>query len=82
MLWVLKRTVSMRRFFWAPKTYVKTDGLEKNIYIFTLKIFVYLNLWTLIETLNIDLEGKATLKVSDYKIQVFNNNAKLNQNWM
>ena len=28
MLWVLKRTVSMRRFFWAPKTYVQTDGLE------------------------------------------------------
>ena len=26
MLWVLKRTVSMRQFFWAPKTYVKTDG--------------------------------------------------------
>ena len=23
MLWVLKRTVSMRRFFWAPKTYIK-----------------------------------------------------------
>ena len=43
MLWVLKRTVSMRRFFWAPKTYVKIDGLE-NIYNFTLKIFVYLNL--------------------------------------
>ena len=28
MLWVLKRTVSMRRFFWAPKIYVQTDGLE------------------------------------------------------
>ena len=26
MLWVLKRTVSMRRFFEAPKTHVKTDG--------------------------------------------------------
>ena len=26
MLWVLRRTVSMRRFFWAPKTYAKTDG--------------------------------------------------------
>ena len=26
MLWVHKRTISMRRFFWAPKTYVKTDG--------------------------------------------------------
>ena len=26
MLRVLKRTVSMRRFFRAPKTYVKTDG--------------------------------------------------------
>ena len=43
MLCVLKRTVSMRQFFWAPKTYVKTDGFEKND-IFTLKIFVYLNL--------------------------------------
>ena len=37
MLWVLKRTVSMRRFFWAPKTYAQTDGKE-NIYNFTLKI--------------------------------------------
>ena len=27
MLWVLKRTISIRRFFWAPKTYVQTDGL-------------------------------------------------------
>ena len=44
MLWALKRCVSMRRFFWAPKTYVQTDGLE-NIYNFTLKNFVYLNLW-------------------------------------
>ena len=44
MLWVLKRTVSMRRFFWAPKTYVQTDGLE-NIYNFKLKSCVYLNLW-------------------------------------
>ena len=38
MLWVLKRTVSMRRFFWATKTNVKTDGLE-NIYFFTLIFF-------------------------------------------
>ena len=36
MLWVLKRTVSI---------YVQTDGLE-NIYNFTLKNFVYLNLWS------------------------------------
>ena len=43
MLWVLKRTVSIRRFFWASKTYVQTDGLE-YIYNFTLKTFVYLNL--------------------------------------
>ena len=26
MLWVLKRTVSMRLFFLEPKTYAKTDG--------------------------------------------------------
>ena len=39
MLWVLKRTVSMRLFFWAPKT----DGFE-NIYNFAFKNFVYLNL--------------------------------------
>ena len=44
MLWVLKRNISMRRFFWAPKTHVKTDGKD-NIYKFTLKFFVYLNLW-------------------------------------
>ena len=34
MLWVLKRTVSMRRFFWAPKTYVKLMGKK----IFTILI--------------------------------------------
>ena len=40
MLWVLKRTVSMRRLFWAPKIYAKADGLEiintfmlKNVFI-------------------------------------------------
>ena len=43
MLWVLQRTVSMRRFFLAPKTYVKVDGKE-NIYNFVLNNFVYLNL--------------------------------------
>ena len=47
MLWVLKRTVSIRRFFWAPKTYIQTDGLE-NIKKFMLKKIVYLNLWVLI----------------------------------
>ena len=35
MLWVLKRTVSMRRFFCAPKMYVKTDGWD-NIYNFNI----------------------------------------------
>ena len=29
-LWVLKRTVSMRWFFWAHKTHVWTDGYENN----------------------------------------------------
>ena len=48
MLWVLKRIVSMRRFFWAPKTYALNHGLE-NIYNFTLKNFVYLNTWSINE---------------------------------
>ena len=43
ILWVLKRTLSMRRFFWALITYVHTDDLE-NIYNFMLKKFIYLNL--------------------------------------
>ena len=30
VLWVLKRTVSMRWFFRVPKPYVKTDELENN----------------------------------------------------
>ena len=42
MLWVLKRTVSMRWFFWAPKTYAKSYGLEK-IYKFTLFFFFCLS---------------------------------------
>ena len=42
MLWVLKRTISMRWFFCAPKTYAKHLGQE-NIHRFTLKIFVYVN---------------------------------------
>ena len=47
MLWVLKRTVSMRRFFWAPKTYAKNDGPE-NIHNYKLQICVYLNLYCLV----------------------------------
>ena len=30
MLWEFKRTVSMRRFFWAPKTYVLIDGYRNK----------------------------------------------------
>ena len=30
MLWVLKRTVSMRRFFCAPKTHVQCNNLERK----------------------------------------------------
>ena len=30
MLWVLKRPVSMRRFFWAPKNMLKLMGKETN----------------------------------------------------
>ena len=45
MLWVVKRTISMRQFFWAPKTYHydKTDGLE-NIHNFILRILFMLKL--------------------------------------
>ena len=35
MLWVLKRIVSMRRLFWAPKTYANNYD-EENIYNFGL----------------------------------------------
>ena len=40
MLWVLKRTIIPRWFFWASKTYAKNYGQE-NIYNFALQIFVY-----------------------------------------
>ena len=41
MLWVLKRTVSLRLFFWASKTYV-----EKNILIdFMPNFFVCLEVY-------------------------------------
>ena len=37
MLLVLKRTVSMRRFFWVPRIYVKLMGKK----IFTLQFYAY-----------------------------------------
>ena len=43
MLWVLKRTVSMRRFFWAPKSYAINYWYE-DIDSFAPKYFVYQNL--------------------------------------
>ena len=46
MLWVLKITVSIRQLFWAPKTYVTTNGYE-NISNFTL-IFFYPNVYCLL----------------------------------
>ena len=54
MLWVLKWTVSMRLFFWAPKTYVQAGGLEK-IYNFTLKNFVYLKVCILLSCCRIQV---------------------------
>ena len=43
MLWVPKRTVSMRRFFWAPKTNVIMMGWI--IFKFIYKYFACLYLW-------------------------------------
>ena len=40
MLWVLERIVSIRRFFWAPKTNDTIDRKE-NMHNFTLKNFMY-----------------------------------------
>ena len=50
MLWVLKRTISMGQFFWAPKTFGQIDGSE-NISNIMLKIFVYLKLCIMIQVL-------------------------------
>ena len=65
MLWVLKRTVLMRRFFRAPKTDVKTDEKE-NIYNLTLKICVYLNLCLLTYLLTL-LCYKETILQRNYR---------------
>ena len=43
LLWILQKNVSMRGFFRAPKTHVKTDGQENN-HTFTLTFFAYLAL--------------------------------------
>ena len=64
MLWVLKITVLKRCFFSAPKTYVKTDGLE-HFYNFMLTNFVYLNLWLCGDV----LKGNCTVLVcKEYEI--------------
>ena len=46
MLWVLKRTVSMRRFFWAPKTYVKGDSKPNDKYVLSERALWTMNLET------------------------------------
>ena len=38
MLWVLKRTVSTRQFFWAPESHVKIDKYEKYLQMFAEKL--------------------------------------------
>ena len=38
MLWVLKRTVSMRRFFWAPKHMIKL--MDKKFITIERKLFL------------------------------------------
>ena len=40
MLWVLKRTVSMRRFFWVPTTHVLTDVKGNNHLFNTQKVYL------------------------------------------
>ena len=50
MVWVLKRTVSMRQVFLAPKTHAKTDG-QKNNYNFMLEKIAQ---WTF-ETTQLDI---------------------------
>ena len=50
-MWVLKRTVSMRRFLWVLKTYGKIDE-KGNIYNFFAKHFAYLDLYVSAELTN------------------------------
>ena len=62
MLWLLKRMVSRRRFFWEHKTHVFSDGLENN-HNFTLKNvlnwpYVKLALFNVISYLNIFTEDR------------------------
>ena len=58
MLWVLKRTVSMRRFFWASKTNLFRLLGKKLIAILRRIFFAYLDLWVYINAL-IGLHGSA-----------------------
>ena len=43
MLWVLKSTVSMRRFFWAPKTFRKLMGKKIFIILRSNILFIFTN---------------------------------------
>ena len=56
MFWVLKRTVSLRRFFWVPTIYVLIEKLEKKI-----STHSYLEAWTLNCSSQIIFKDKAVL---------------------
>ena len=54
MLWLLKRTIWMRRFFWAPKKHVKTDGrIRKKLQnLFDLILYVSVNSYGHVKTVS------------------------------
>ena len=60
MLWVLKRAVSMRRFFWAPKTIVKKIDGYNFFYNFTLNFF-FIRRYVSLERQNQLLEQKENI---------------------
>ena len=55
MLWVLKRTVSLRRFFWAPKRKFKLMEKEKKLHLSALKLFIWGHEYEVANELNQDL---------------------------
>ena len=65
MLWVLKRIVSLRQFFKAPKTFVETDELN-FFYNFMLNFFVYIDL------IGLDKQNSEHKIVSNYLPISFN----------
>ena len=64
MFWVLKRTVSIRRFFWVPTTYVLVEKLENCFVIALFNLEMRVNAFSILVQCNLQVYSMQLMTAS------------------